>query len=75
MLGMIAGKVKSIQQAGAEALKSLGELEGKMNLVPNWSETHKAAMRHHRQCLEKLLNTAQYFRLSEVEEKDDGTRA
>ncbi|UCB49417.1 MAG: methyl-accepting chemotaxis protein [Deltaproteobacteria bacterium] len=75
MLGMIAGKIKSIQQAGSEALKSLGELEGKMNEVPNWSETHKAAMRHHRQRLEKLLNTAQYFSLSEAEEKDDGTSA
>ena len=75
MLGMIAGKVKSIQQAGAEALKSLSELEGKVSQVPNWSENHKAAMRHHRQRLEKLLDTAQYFRVSEAGEKDDGTTA
>ncbi len=74
MLGMIAVKVKTIQQAGAEALISLGELEGKVNQVPNWSEAHKAVMRHHRQRLEKLLHTAQYFHISEAEEKDDSTR-
>ncbi len=75
MLGMVAGKVKSIQQAGAEALKSLVELEKKLNQVPSWGEPHKAAMRHHRQRLEKLLNTAQYFHVSEPEEMDDGTSA
>jgi methyl-accepting chemotaxis protein len=75
MLRMIVRKVRSIQQAGAEALKSLGELERKANEVPNWSETQKAAMRHHRQHLEKLLDTAQYFQVSEAEEKDEGTSA
>jgi methyl-accepting chemotaxis protein len=75
MLGMLAGRVKSIQQAGAEALKSLGELEGKVKQSPNWSETHQSVMRHHRLRLEKLLDTARYFRVGEAEEKDDGTSA
>jgi methyl-accepting chemotaxis protein len=75
MLGMITERVRTIQQAGAEALKSLAELERKVNQDPNWSETHKAVMRHHRLRLEKLLDTAQYFRVSKGEQKDDGTNA
>ena len=75
MLQMIAGKVKTIQNAGAEALKSLGELEGKLNQVPNWRETHKEVMRHHRLSLETLLDTANYFRLSKAEQEDDATDA
>ncbi len=75
MLGTLAGRVKSIQQAGAEALKSLGELEGKVKQFPNWSETHQSVMRHHRLRLEKLLDMAQYFRVNEAEQKADGTGA
>jgi methyl-accepting chemotaxis protein len=75
MLGMVAGKLKTIQRAGAEALKSLGELEGKVNQVPNWSATHQEVMRHHRLRLETLLDTARYFRLGLPEQKDDGTSA
>ena len=75
MLGMITERVRTIQQAGAEALKSLGEWERKVNQDPNWSETHKEVMRHHRLRLEKLLDTAQYFRVSKGEQKDDGTSA
>jgi methyl-accepting chemotaxis protein len=75
MLVMVAGKVRTIQKAGAEALKSLGELEGKVNQVPNWSETHKEVMRHHRLRLETLLDTANYFRVNKAEQKDDTTHA
>jgi methyl-accepting chemotaxis protein len=75
MLGKIAGKVRTIQQVGAEALKSLGELEGKVNQVPNWSETHKELMRRHRIRLETLLETAHYFRVKKAEQKDDATSA
>ena len=75
MLVMVAGKVRTIQKAGAEALKSLGELERKVNQVPNWSETHKEVMRHHRLRLETLLDTANYFRVNKAEQKDDTTHA
>jgi methyl-accepting chemotaxis protein len=75
MLEMVAGKVRTIQEAGAEALKSLGELERKVNQVPNWSETHREVMHHHRLRLETLLDTANYFQLSKAEQKDDATNA
>jgi methyl-accepting chemotaxis protein len=75
MLVMVAGKVRTIQKAGAEALKSLGELERKVDQVPNWSETHKEVMRHHRRRLETLLDTANYFRVNKAEQKDDTTHA
>jgi len=73
MLGMIAGKLNAIQQVGAAALKSLGELEEKVNQVPQWSETHKGMMRHHRQRLEILLDTARYFQVREAGKKDSDT--
>ena len=75
MLVQVAGKLRTIQEAGAEALKSLGELERKVSQVPNWSETHKEVMRHHRQRLETLLDTANYFRLNNAEQKDDASDA
>ncbi len=75
MLGMISGKVRTIQQAGAKALKSLGELEERVNGVPNWGETDKEVMRHHRLRLETLLDTAHYFRVSKAKQEDDDTSA
>jgi len=75
MLGMITARVRTIQETGAEALKSLGELERKLSEVPNWSKAHKEVVRHHRLRLEKLLVTAQYFRVSKRDQKDDDTRA
>lgn len=73
MLGMIAGKLNTIQHVGAEALKTLGALEEKVSAVPNWGETHKAIMRHHRQRLETLVETARYFRVREAGQKDNDT--
>ena len=73
MLGMIAGKLNTIQQVGAAALKSLGELEEKVTQLPHWSETQKEKMRHHRQRLETLLDTARYFRVPEAKPKDNDT--
>ena len=75
MLEMVAGKVRTIQEAGAEALKSLGELERKVSQVPNWSETQQEVMRHHRQRLETVLNSANYFRVKKAEQKDDVPKA
>jgi methyl-accepting chemotaxis protein len=75
MLGKIAGKVRTIQQTGAEALKSLGELEGRVNEAPNWTEIHKEVMRRHRMRLKTLLETAHYFRVGKAEQEDDTTRA
>jgi methyl-accepting chemotaxis protein len=70
MLVMVAGKVRTIQGAGEEALKSLEELERKMNQVPNWGKSHKEMMRHHRLRLQTLLDTANYFRVNKVDQKD-----
>jgi hypothetical protein len=75
MLETVAGKVRTIQKAGLEALRSLGELERKVNQVPNWSEAHREVMRHHRQRLETLLLTASYFQVSKKEQKDDTSNA
>lgn len=73
MLGMIAGKLNTIQQVGAAALKSLGELEEKVTQLPHWSETHKETMRRHRQRLETLLDTARYFQIREAGKKENDT--
>jgi hypothetical protein len=75
MLVTVAGKVRNIQEAGVEALKSLVELERKVSQVPNWSETHKQVMRRHRQRLEILLDSANYFRVNKGEQKDNATNA
>ena len=75
MLVMVAGKLRTIQEAGAEALKSLGELERKVSQVPNWSETQQEVMRHPRQRLETVLNSANYFRVKKAEQKDDVPKA
>jgi methyl-accepting chemotaxis protein len=75
MLVKVAGKLRTIQEAGAEALKSLGELERKVSQVPNWSETHKEVMRHHRQRLETVLDSANYFRVNNAEQEDDASNA
>jgi methyl-accepting chemotaxis protein len=75
MLVTVAGKLKTIQEAGAEALRSLVELERKASQVPNWSETHKEVMRRHRQRLEILLDSANYFRVNKGEQKDNATNA
>jgi hypothetical protein len=75
MLVTVAGKVRNIQEAGVEALKSLVELERKVSQVPNWSETHKEVMRRHRQRLEILLDSANYFRVNKGEQKDNATNA
>jgi hypothetical protein len=75
MLVTVAGKVRNIQEAGVEALKSLVELERKVSQVPNWSETHKQVMRRHRQRLEILLDSANYFRVNKGEQEDNATNA
>lgn len=75
MLVTVAGKVRTIQEAGAEALKSLVELERKVSHVPNWSETHNEVMRRHRQRLEILMDSANYFRVNKGGQKDNATNA
>jgi methyl-accepting chemotaxis protein len=60
MIEMLAGKLGSIQLASLDALKSLGELEQK---VSGWTETDKELLRLHRQHLDRLMDTAQYFQL------------
>ena len=73
MLGMIAGKLNTIQQMGATTLKSLSQLEQKVTQAPNWSDTHTQMMRHHRRRLEILLDTARYFRVGEARKKENDT--
>lgn len=64
MIDLLAGKLGSIQLAGLEALKSLGELEQK---VSAWTDTDKESLRLHRQHLDTLTDTARYFRLQKGE--------
>ena len=73
MLGRIAGKLNTIQQMGATALNSLSQLEEKVTEAPNWSGTHSELMRHHRQRLQTLLDTARYFRAGEARKKENDT--
>jgi len=64
MIEMLAGKLGSIQLASLDALKSLGELEQKAS---GWTETDKELLRLHRQHLDRLTDTARYFRLQKGE--------
>ena len=64
MIEVLAGKLESIQLAGLDALKSLGELEQK---VSAWTDTDREPLRLHRQHLDTLMDTARYFRLQKGE--------
>jgi len=60
MIDTLAGKLGTIQLAGLDTLKSLGELEQK---VSGWTDTDKELLRVHGQHLDTLMDAAGYFRL------------
>lgn len=64
MIEMLAGKVESIQRAGLNALKSLGELD---QTASGWTEADKKALRLHRQQLDTLMDTVRYFQVQKGE--------
>lgn len=75
MIEMLNGRLGSIQNASQDALKSLSELEQKVTEVGNWTEKDKELLRVHRKHLEKLVDTARYFRLQKAEKEPSGLGA
>ena len=72
MIEMLNGKLGGIQNASQDALKSLSELEQKVTEVGNWTQKDKELLRVHRKHLEKLVDTARYFRLQKAEKQASG---
>lgn len=72
MIEMLAKKIMSTQQASQEALKSLDDLEQAINREGDWSKTNKELMLLHRQHLDTLMDTAQYFSLTKGEQGPGG---
>ena len=72
MIEMLSEKIMGMQQAGQEALKSLDDLGQKINKEGDRSKTDKEFMRLHRQHLDKLMDTTQYFRLPKGEQAPGG---
>jgi methyl-accepting chemotaxis protein len=66
MLRVLAEKVGAIQQSGADALKSLTELENHATGGVNRNDTHRSLLDAHRRHLEELLETARYFQVKRV---------
>ena len=64
MIEVLAGKLKIIRLASMDAVKSLGELEQKMS---GSKKIDKTLLHVHRQHLDTLTNTAQYFLLKKEE--------
>ena len=67
MLRVLAEKLGGIQQTGADALKSLTELENHATGGLNWNDTHQALLDAHRRHLEGLVETARYFQVQRAE--------
>lgn len=72
MIEMLAEKIMGVQRAGQQALQSLDELGQKINKEGDWSKTNKEFMRLHRQHLDTLMDTTQYFRLPKDEQAPGG---
>lgn len=70
MIGMLSEKMKNIQQASADAMRSLNELEHRGSNLENSEETHKEMLRVHRQHLETLTDAAGYFKVKREEQED-----
>jgi methyl-accepting chemotaxis protein len=67
MLQVLAEKLGGIQQTGEDALESLRELENHAIGRFEEDDTCRALLEVHRQQLERLKKTAQYFRLQRAE--------
>lgn len=63
MIETLSGKLKTIQLAGGDALKSLDGLEQIVTKKGDLTETDRKVLRVHRQDLDALMDTARYFQL------------
>jgi len=63
MLQILESKIKSIKKASHEALDSFERIEGKAKEGIGATEMDSEALRLHRQSLEQLRETVQFFRL------------
>lgn len=69
MIETLSGKLKTIQLAGGDALKSLDELEQIVTKKGDLTETDRKVLRVHRHHLDALMDTARYFQL-ETDERE-----
>ncbi|NVL91972.1 MAG: methyl-accepting chemotaxis protein [Desulfobacterales bacterium] len=69
MIETLSGKLKTIQLAGGDALKSLDELEQIVTKKGDLTETDRKVLRVHRHDLDALMDTARYFQL-ETDERE-----
>lgn len=69
MLEMVAGKWKDVQKTSADALKSLNALERSGTDESDWKDAHKELLHVHHQHLDKLADTAQYFKVEKEEQE------
>lgn len=67
MLQVLTEKLGDIQQAGEIALESLKELENQATRSFAEDDTYQVLFDMHRQHLERLMKTTQYFHISRVE--------
>ena len=72
MIEAIAGKLRTIQMASLGASKSWDEIEKKLS---GWTEGDKKLLGVHRQQIETLVDTADYFRLKEDEQEPEAQGA
>lgn len=63
MIGTLSGKLRGIQLAGQDALRSLDELEQIVTKKGDLTETDREVLRVHRRHLDTLMDTARYFQL------------
>jgi len=67
MLRVLVEKLGGIQRTGEDALKSLKELENHATREFNGDETYQVLFQAHRQHLERLMKTAEYFHIHRAE--------
>jgi len=73
MIEVLAGKIKSMQLACNDSLKSLNELTEIVTGVSNNGAKSKELLLTHRQHLDTLADAAQYFRVQMSEKKPLGS--
>lgn len=69
MIEMLAGKLRGIQLASLDAVKSLGKLEQKITKVSGLTKPDKELLRVHRQHLDTVIDAARYFQLQESQQE------
>jgi methyl-accepting chemotaxis protein len=67
MLRVLVEKLGGIQRTGEDALKSLKELENYITREFNEDEIYRLLFQAHRQHLENLMKTAEYFHIHRAE--------